>query len=89
MKNIFCLSLLFALVYVQVNAQQTVKTFIFGHSLINHELQVNITPSQETSVPHWMHFLSVEAGHNYSVSGQYGFLSGSRSQFASYISVEF
>jgi hypothetical protein len=55
-------------------AQDTLKTFIFGHSLINHELQVNPTPSQETSVPHWFHFLAEEAGYNYAVSGQYGFL---------------
>ena len=55
-------------------SQDTLKTFIFGHSLINHEFQVNITPSQETSVPHWFHFLAQEAGYNYAASGQYGFL---------------
>lgn len=55
-------------------AQDTLKTFIFGHSLIHHEFQVNVTPSQETSVPHWFHFLAQEAGYNYAVSGQYGFL---------------
>lgn len=54
--------------------QGTLKTYIFGHSLINHELQVNPTPSQETSVPHWFHFLAEEAGYNYAVSGQYGFI---------------
>lgn len=57
-----------------VFSQDTLKTYIFGHSLINHEAQVNVTPSQETSVPHWFHFLSQEAGYNYAVSGQYGFL---------------
>ncbi len=41
----------------------TLRTFIFGHSLIHHEAQVNPTPSQETSVPHWFHLLSAEAGH--------------------------
>ena len=55
-------------------AQDTLRTFIFGHSLINHELQVNPTPSQETSVPHWFHFLAEEAGRGYAVSGQYGFI---------------
>jgi hypothetical protein len=59
---------------LNVNAQDTLKTYIFGHSLINHEYQVNITPSQETSVPHWFHFLAEQAGYNYAVSGQYGFL---------------
>lgn len=55
-------------------AQDTLRTFVFGHSLINHEFQVNITPSQETSVPHWFHFLAAEAGYEYELSGQYGFL---------------
>lgn len=48
--------------------------FIFGHSLINHELQIFETPSQETSVPHWLHFLAESGGKQYKVSGQYGFL---------------
>lgn len=54
--------------------QDTMRTYIFGHSLIHHEFQVNITPSQETSVPHWFHFLTEEAGDHYEVSGQYGFI---------------
>jgi len=55
-------------------AQQEIRNFIFGHSLIHHEFQVNPTPSQETSVPHWMHFLAQAGDDEYSVSGQYGFL---------------
>ncbi len=54
--------------------QKNITNFIFGHSLINHEFQVNPTPSQETSVPHWFHDLAIASGHNYTVSGQYGFL---------------
>ncbi len=50
------------------------QMYIFGHSLIHHEFQINPTPSQETSVPHWLHFLSETGGHQYAVSGQYGFL---------------
>ncbi|MFK7925371.1 MAG: T9SS type A sorting domain-containing protein [Bacteroidia bacterium] len=50
------------------------RTYIFGHSLINHALPLNPTPSQETSVPHWLHFLAAEAGYQYEVAGQYGFL---------------
>ncbi|MEM9545020.1 MAG: T9SS type A sorting domain-containing protein [Bacteroidota bacterium] len=57
-----------------LKAQKEIRNFIFGHSLIHHEVQVNITPSQETSVPHWLHFLAEESGHQYAVSGQYGFL---------------
>ena len=73
---ILCGLLLFPGAFNETNAQDTLKTFIFGHSLLNHEYQVNPTPSQETSVPHWFHFLAQEAGYDYAVSGQYGFLSG-------------
>jgi len=55
-------------------SQKNVRTFVFGHSLINHEFQVNETPSQETSVPHWFHFMAEQAGHNYAIAGKYGFL---------------
>jgi hypothetical protein len=50
------------------------RTFIFGHSLINHELNINPVPSQETSVPHWMHLMAQAGGYDYAASGQYGFL---------------
>jgi hypothetical protein len=56
------------------SAQKTVRSFIFGNSLVLHELQQNPTPSQESSMPHWCHFLAKEAGQEYAVSGQYGFL---------------
>ncbi len=55
-----------------------VRTFIFGNSLVSHLEQVNITPSQETSVPHWMFLLSQSAGTTYSASGQFGFLTNHR-----------
>jgi len=55
-------------------AQKRSSSFIFGHSLIHHEFQVNPTPSQETSIPHWIHFLTEAAQHEYEVAGQYGFL---------------
>ena len=74
MNTKFIVVLLAIFIQAGTFAQDTLKTFIFGHSLINHEAQVNITPSQETSVPHWFHFLAEEAGYNYAVSGQYGFL---------------
>jgi len=57
-------------------ALDTMRTYIFGHSLINHEVFGNPNPGQETSVPHWFHFLAAEAGYGYAVSGQYGFLNG-------------
>ena len=57
---------------ISSTSQDTIRNFIFGHSLINHESMT--TPSQETSVPHWLGLLSREAGHYYGVDGQYGFL---------------
>lgn len=75
LKKIYLLvSLLISLSVTELLAQKNVRTFIFGHSLIHHEIQVNPTPSQETSVPHWFHFLAAQANHSYQVSGQYGFL---------------
>lgn len=81
MKNsriTFLLSIALILMSLPVAGQaiDTMRTYIFGHSLIHHELQVNPTPSQETSVPHWFHFLAEEANRGYAVSGQYGFING-------------
>ncbi len=74
MKRTIILLALLKLITVEIIAQKNSRTFIFGHSLIHHEFQVNPTPSQETSVPHWLHFLAEEANHEFAVSGQYGFL---------------
>ncbi|MCH2228703.1 MAG: T9SS type A sorting domain-containing protein [Crocinitomicaceae bacterium] len=73
-KLLLMLPIFGLLSFTSTFAQDTLKTYIFGHSLINHELQVNQTPSQETSVPHWFHFLAEEDGNPYAVSGQYGFI---------------
>ncbi len=74
MKKIVLLIGLLILSISTLIAQKEIRSFIFGHSLINHEFKINPTPSQETSVPHWIHFLAEEANHQYAVSGQYGFL---------------
>lgn len=50
------------------------RNYIFGHSLIVHTPPMIATPSDETTVPHWMRLLSEAAGFDYLVSGQYGFL---------------
>jgi len=50
------------------------RTFIFGHSLLVHDPPAIATPSNETTVPHWMAELSNAASYEYAVSGQYGFL---------------
>lgn len=74
MKSSIKIIFLLAFFVNKSSAQKNVRTFIFGHSLINHEAQVNPTPSQETSVPHWFHFLADAGDHEYAVGGQYGFL---------------
>lgn len=55
---------------------QSVKMYTFGHSLIDHRPPMIATPSDETTVPHWLYLLAQAAGHTYSSTGQYGFLPG-------------
>ena len=73
-KNLVLIISLTAFIVEDSSGQKNVRTFIFGHSLIHHEAQVNPTPSQETSVPHWFHFLADAGEHDFAVGGQYGFL---------------
>lgn len=64
---------LFVLIVIQpVFAQQrNVDTYTCGNSLIHHIVQVNQTPTQETSTPHWMYFLAREAGNDFTISGNF------------------
>ncbi len=73
-KNSIFLLLIILLSTIRVFSQKKNISYIFGHSLINHALPINPIPSQETSVPHWIHFLADHTGHSYEVSGQFGFL---------------
>lgn len=66
--------LLFPLLALNAFGQDTLRTYIFGHSLIHHENRKNPVPTEETSVPYWMHFLTKEAGNRFEVSGRYGFI---------------
>ena len=59
---------------VSVSAQQDLRQYIFGHSLIDHRPPAVPTPSDETTVPHWLYLLAAEANHGYAATGQYGFL---------------
>jgi len=54
--------------------QEDKRVFAFGHSLIDHRPPLIPTPSNETTVLHWMHALAVEAGQTLFGGGQYGFL---------------
>lgn len=50
------------------DAPKSIRNYIFGNSLIHH-----LSPSDETTVPHWLHRLAVAAGNTYAVDGQWGF----------------
>lgn len=67
--------LLLFLIPLQSFAQiDSVRMYIFGHSLLDHRPPINPTPSDETTVAHWMHLLSEDQGDFYGATGQYGFL---------------
>lgn len=53
---------------------EDIRMFIFGHSLIDHRPPAIPTPSNETTVPHWVYLLAEAGGKSYAAGGQYGFL---------------
>ncbi len=55
-------------------AQDSLRLFVFGHSLIDHRPPLNPTPSDETTVPHWMYLFAQDSGDSFAAGGQYGFL---------------
>lgn len=74
MKYLLQLPLLCFFILNNIFAQEHKSTYIFGHSLIVHDPPINPTLSNETTVPHWLHFLAEDANNSIEVSGQYGFL---------------
>ena len=68
------LVLLLFTTFSPLQAQTDIKSFIFGHSLLDHRPPLIPTPSDETTVPHWIQLLSEAAGNTYAATGQYGFL---------------
>lgn len=50
------------------------RMFAFGHSLIDHRPPAIPTPSDETTIAHWMYLIANEAGKDFSMGGQYGFI---------------
>lgn len=62
--------LLFASLVLTISSNlfaQSMKTFHFGHSLVQHD-------NEYSNLFHWMNELSVEAGYSYTLEGQFGFL---------------
>ncbi len=52
----------------------TLKTYMFGHSLMNHESPYPEIRSKRTNIMLWMHKFAEQASLEFSFSGQYGFL---------------
>lgn len=66
---VFCLT-----THASTLAQDTTKVFMFGHSLLDHRPPAIPTPSDETTVAHWVYLIAQEAGYNFAAGGNYGFL---------------
>jgi len=73
-NTIFLLLNLTIFCVINIDAQEHKNIYIFGHSLIVHDPPAIATPSNETTVPHWLHFLAEAQSNSVAVSGQYGFL---------------
>lgn len=73
MRARFILSLLLLSILLSAQTQDK-RIFVFGHSLIDHRPPAIPTPSDETTIPHWLHLLATAAGHTTATGGQYGFL---------------
>lgn len=61
--------------HIMTTAQSDESTcFFFGHSLIDHRPPLVPTPSNETTVPHWLQLFANHANKEFAASGKYGFL---------------
>jgi len=57
-----------------LHSQKSVDLFCFGHSLIDHRPPAIPTPSDETTIIHWIHDIAAFKGYTFKAGGQYGFL---------------
>ncbi|RZS90599.1 T9SS type A sorting domain-containing protein [Aquimarina brevivitae] len=53
-------------------AQLSNRSYIFGHSLVNHS--ADQTTQNRSNIPDWLHLLAEQAGNDYAVDGQFNFL---------------
>lgn len=72
--KIFCFLCLVGIIPSLSAQSQAERLFIFGHSLLDHRPPAIPTPSDETTVPHWLYLLAQDADHSLHAGGQYGFL---------------
>lgn len=69
---VFILS--FTLLSGWIVAQDTTRVYAFGHSLMDHRPPAVSTPSDETTIFHWLYLLAKAAEEPLQAGGQYGFL---------------
>ncbi len=74
--NSFYNSIILFLLIITVGYGQTkdIGIYAFRHSLIDHRPPAIPTPSNETTIFHWMNDIAVHHGQEFSAGGQYGFL---------------
>lgn len=70
----FITYLLMLTVFKQSMAQQVnnVQLYTFAHSLIDHRPPLIATPSDETTILHWMYDISQASGKTFASTGQFG-----------------
>lgn len=54
-------------VVATASGQQTIESFMFGHSLMDHA-----SATEQTEIAYWINELAVEAGHTYETGGMFG-----------------
>ncbi|MFK7971052.1 MAG: T9SS type A sorting domain-containing protein [Bacteroidia bacterium] len=72
-KSLFLTSLLI-LGQFSIAQLDTVRLFMFGHSLMDHRPPLISTPSDETTIAHWMSILADAANNEFSATGEFGFM---------------
>lgn len=68
------LAFLFISIFQASSQSDSIRCFIFGHSLLDHRPPAIPTPSDETTVPHWIYLFAQYAGKGFAAGGKYGFL---------------
>ena len=67
MKLFLCIIGLYSTILL--NGQQTISSFMFGHSLMDHAAT---PPTDQTKIAYWINELSLVNGHTYAMGGQFG-----------------
>jgi hypothetical protein len=50
-----------------IKGQQTIESFMFGHSLMDHT-----SSTEQTEIAYWINEFATEAGHTYETGGTFG-----------------